>query len=96
MARLPFLPSKLMSHTGAYGTSFTELGITQYPFLSVTVIESGMHTQTQLLTAGMSKWPVMILPLSSATTHGIRGFWLIIEWFTYTYTQDSRVSNSWN
>ena len=37
---LLFFPQNLISCTGAYGTSFTPVGITQYAFFWVAVIES--------------------------------------------------------
>ena len=81
LARLPFLPSKLVSHIGAYGTSFTEPGITQYAFFSVTVMESLMctpdstaHRRMPHVSSFRQALPCnhnarMIFPLSSATAH---------------------------
>ena len=40
IAVLPFLPTKSISFTGAYWTSLTPLGITQYAFFCLTVMDS--------------------------------------------------------
>ena len=39
-----FFPQNRISYTGAYGTSFTPVGITHYAFFWVTVIESLIRT----------------------------------------------------
>ena len=75
IAALSFLPTKSISFTGAYWTSLTQVGIIQYDFFCVTVMESRMRTPLSManrsnMRAGLTK--------ASYTTQGVRGFSLIL------------------